>query len=101
MNDHDEDPSIRDVASEIILWQSAAQQLPLTDVNQAAGDWLNSLAETLNAFNATCKTHLDTGQGADALVDAVMEVARHATAAAIFTLGLNQRVSLGLIAQTN
>jgi hypothetical protein len=101
MNDHDKDPTIRDVASEIILWQAAAQRLPLTDVSEQAIDWLNSLAKTLNAFNATCNAHLGNDQGTDALVDAVLEVARQATAAAIFTLGLNERVRLGLTAQTN
>jgi hypothetical protein len=101
MNGHDNDLSIYDVALEIVQWQAAAQRLPLTDVNEAASDWLNSLAEALNGFNATCKAHVDTGQGTDALVDAVLEVARQATAAAIFTLGLNRRVRLGLTAQTN
>jgi hypothetical protein len=97
---YDEDPSIG-LHNEIVMWQMAAQRLPLTDVNEAAGEALNSLAEVLNAFNAAYEIHSDTDQGEEALVDAVLEVARQATAAAIFTLGLNQRVRLGLTAQTN
>jgi hypothetical protein len=86
-----EDESIRDVATEIALWQGAALKLPLQEVQDMAASSLNSLALTLNAFN---KTYLDEDQAEDALVHAVMEVARQATAAAIFTLGANQRISL-------
>jgi hypothetical protein len=86
-----EDESIRDVAIEIALWQGAAIKLPLQEVQDMASSSLNTLAQTLNAFN---KTYLDEDQAEDALAYAVMEVARQATAAAIFTLGVNQRISL-------
>jgi hypothetical protein len=85
------DESVHDVATEIALWQGAALQLPLRDVQTMASSSLNHLAETLNAFNTT---YLDQDQADDALLKAVMEVARQATAAAIFTLGAHQRTWL-------
>jgi hypothetical protein len=85
------DESIREVATEIALWQGAALKLPLRDVQDMAASSMNCLAATLNAFNTT---YLDQDRAEDALVKAVMEVARQATAAAIFTLGANQRTWL-------
>lgn len=83
-----DDTPIRDVATEIALWQGAAIKLPLAEVQDMASSSLNHLAQTLNAFN---KTYLDEEVAEDVLADAVIEVARQATAAAIFTLGASQR----------
>ena len=83
-----EDEPITDVATEIVLWQSAAQQLPLAEVQDMASRSLEHLGQTLNDFNQMC---LDGPQSEDALADAILEVARQATAAAIFTLGASQR----------
>lgn len=83
-----DDTPIRDVATEIALWQGAAIKLPLAEVQDMACGSLNHLADTLNAFN---KTYLDQEAAEDVLADAVVEVARQATAAAIFTLGASQR----------
>jgi hypothetical protein len=100
IDNHDQE-NLRDVADEITLWQHAAQHHPLPEVNDLASDALNSLGHTLNEFNTTFKRYLDDDQDDDALGHAVMEVARLATAAAIFTLGLNQRVRIKLAAETN
>jgi hypothetical protein len=86
-----QDESIRDVATEIALWQGVALKLPLPEVQDMASSSLNYLAQTLDAFN---KTYLDEDQAEEALGHAVVEVARQATAAAIFTLGASQRASL-------
>jgi hypothetical protein len=83
-----EDEPITDVAAEIILWQSAAQKLPLAEVQDMASMSLDCLAQILNEFNHMCR---DGQPSDDALADAVLEVARQATAAAIFTLGASQR----------
>jgi hypothetical protein len=85
------DEPIRDVATEIALWQGAAQHLPLHEVREMASISQNTLAASLNAFT---KTYLDEDQTDEALADAVMRVARQATATAIFTLGASQRLRL-------
>jgi hypothetical protein len=101
MSDNHDQDTPRDVANEITLWQHVAQHHSLPEVNDLASDWLNSLGQTLNEFNTTVRSYLDQDQDDDVLAHAVMEVARHATAAAIFTLGLNQRVRIKLAAETN
>jgi hypothetical protein len=101
MSEQHEDQTIRIVADEITTWQHAAQKLPLTEVNDLASDWLNSLAQTLNEFNTIIKTGLAEDQDDGVLGHVVIEVAREALAAAIFTLGLNQRVRGQLAAETN
>ena len=83
-----EDHSLDDVATEIALWQGTALRLPLAEVQDMASRLLNHLGCTLNEFN---QTYLDEKRSEDALAAAVMEVARQATAAAIFTLGATQR----------
>ena len=83
-----EDHSLDDVATEIALWQGTALQLPLDEVQDMAAKLLNHLGCTLNEFN---QTYLDEERSEDAMAAAVMEVARQATAAAIFTLGASQR----------
>ena len=97
------DCDLIDVATEIIVWQRVAQHNSLPEVNDLAVDWLDSLGQILNEFNTTVRNYLDqdSDQDNDALARAISKVARHATAAAIFTLGLNHRVQLGLTAQTN
>ncbi len=100
-HDHNDDQAICDVADEITLWQHAAQHLPLTEVNDMAASSLQSLGQILNTFNTAYKAYLDEDQHDDALVYAEVEVARQATAAAIFILGLSQRVNLTLSAHSN
>lgn len=84
-----EDEPITDVATEIALWQGTALKLPLAEVQDMASRLLNHLGCILNEFN---QTYLDEQRSEDAMATAVMEVARQATAAAIFTLGASQRI---------
>jgi hypothetical protein len=83
-----DDQSLDDVATEIALWQGTALKLPLAEVQDMASRLLNHLGCTLNEFN---KVYLDEQRSEDVMAAAVMEVARQATAAAIFTLGATQR----------
>ncbi len=83
-----ENQSVTEAATEIALWQGTALQLPLDEVQDTASKLLNHLGCILNDFN---QTYLDEQRADDALAAAVMEVARQATAAAIFTLGATQR----------
>jgi hypothetical protein len=102
MNDNHDHDTLRDVANEITAWQHVAQHHPLPEVNDLALASLASLCQLLNEFNTTVRHYcLGQNQDDDALAHAVSEVARHATAAAIFTLGLNQRVQITLAAETN
>ena len=83
-----EGESLDDMAAEIALWQGTAQQLPLAEVQDMASRLVNHLGCILNEFNEIC---LDEQRSEDTLAAAVREVARQATAAAIFTLGASHR----------
>lgn len=78
------------VATEIILWQSAAQQMPLTEVRSVLDDLQHDLARVLNAFNGIIQDRAghDEPVDIDTLKDAISEVAEQATCTAIFALGL-------------
>jgi hypothetical protein len=86
-NEHECGPAC-EAAAEITIWQAIAQQLPLPELMEMADDSRNGLAHSLNNLNDICQ---DTWPDPDVLARAVTEVARRATAAAIFTLGLCQR----------
>jgi pyruvate kinase len=86
------DESIRDVATEIALWEGAARHLPVDEVREMASISLTTLAKALNAFNTAYLNEDD--QDDDVLADQIMRVARQATAAAIFTLGASQRTQI-------
>jgi hypothetical protein len=90
MSDRDAAESL---ATEIILWQSAAQQLPLPEVRAVLDDLQHDLASSLDAFNDICRDHIAHGESADtdSLKVAISEVAQQATCTAIFALGLTQR----------
>jgi hypothetical protein len=79
------------VAAEIIAWQAAAQQLPLTDLRAIVATWQDTLAVNLNGLNGTCASHCSHHECTNLIKQAIGEVTRSATAAAIFTLGLTQR----------
>ncbi len=83
-------------ATDIILWQSAAQQLPLTEVRAALAVLQHDLAHTLDAFNSIYHDHAGREQpvDTDTLKVAISEVAQQATCTAIFALGLCQRTHL-------
>jgi hypothetical protein len=60
---------------------------------------LPALAESLNAFNGLYLNHADHDEPGSAFAHSIGEVTRRATAVAIFTLGITQR--LHLTAQQN
>ena len=83
-------------ATDIILWQSAAQQMPLTEVRAALDVLQHDLAHVLDAFNDTYCDHAGHGTpaGTGTLKAAISEVAQQATCTAIFALSLCQRTHL-------
>ena len=88
--------AVEGCATEIILWQSAAQQMPLAEVRSVLADLQHDLAHTLDAFNDVCRNQVGHGEPADidTLQLAISEVAQQATCTAIFALGLCQRTHL-------
>jgi hypothetical protein len=79
------------LATSIITWESAAQQLPLPELRELLAARQHALALSLDAFNVIYDHHGEHPECADMVQNALGEVARNATAAAIFTLGLSQR----------
>jgi hypothetical protein len=55
--------------------------------------WQNELAQSLDDFNGIFCDHGDHRECTDLIKDAIGEVARNATAAAIFTLGITARAT--------
>jgi len=90
MYDRDDFDSI---ATAIAAWQLAAQQMPLPDLTAMVASCQNDLANSLNAFNDLCGNRADHVP-ADTFATAIGAIARQATATAIFTLGISQRVYL-------
>jgi hypothetical protein len=88
MYDHEH---VTSVATNIIVWQSAAQQLPLADLTAMLATWQDELAQSLDAFNGIFCDHAEHHECTDMIQQAIGEVARNATAAAIFTLGISHR----------
>ena len=88
MYDHE---TVVNTATQIVAWQAAAQQLPLPDLRDMLASWQHDLANSLDDFNALYGDHGDHPECADLIQEAMGQVARTATAAAIFTLGLSQR----------
>ena len=88
MHDHEDFASI---ATRLIGWQHAAQQMPLPELSVTVATWQDELAQILNAFNDICANHADCDGSADMLELALGQIARLSAAIAIFTLGINQR----------
>jgi hypothetical protein len=88
MTNHDHEP-VLDVAGEINAWQDAARSLPLSQAGDVAREAIDHLACVLNNFNTVCR---DGQASTEALEQAVMQVARQATGAAIFTLAVTNRI---------
>lgn len=88
MHDHE---TVTAVATEIIAWQAAAQHLPLPDLRAILNTWQDDLAASLDALNGIYADHGSHDDCTDMIGNALGEVTRSATAAAIFTLGLTQR----------
>jgi hypothetical protein len=81
------------IATAITMWEVTAQQMPLTELRAVVTTYQNGLAESLNSFHDLYDHDADQVP-ADILGDAVGTIARQATAAAIFALGVSQRVRL-------
>ena len=88
MYDHD---TVVNTATQIVAWQAAAQQLPLPDLRPILATWQDDLAASLDALNGIYADHSTHHECTDMIKNAIAEVTRSATAAAIFTLGLTQR----------
>jgi hypothetical protein len=89
MSDHD---PMAYVASEIARWQDAALSLPLPELQDLATEGLGDLAHSLNAFTGAYLANDGHDYDTEAFHRALGEVTRRATVAAIFTLGVNQRI---------
>jgi hypothetical protein len=79
------------LATSIITWESAAQQLPLPGLRDILAARQHALAVSLDAFNLIYHNHGEHPECTDMIQDALGEVARNATAAAIFALGIAER----------
>jgi hypothetical protein len=90
MDDRDDLDSI---AAQLITWEVAAQQIPLTDLTALLADCQNDLAHSLNTFHDLYDHHPDH-MPADAFWAAVGVIIRQATTAAILALGISQRARL-------
>lgn len=90
MTNHNQ-PPVFDVAGEINAWQDAARSLPLSQAGDVAREALDHLGCVLNNFNEVYRDQYDGQASTQALEQAVMEVARQATGAAIFTLSVANR----------
>ena len=82
------------VATDIAQWQSDALTLPLPDLSAMTAIWQKSLIESLNDFNASYACHHGGDDPSDEFRYAIGEVARRATAMAIFALAAAQRLHM-------
>ncbi len=88
MHDHER---VAHLATRIIRWQSAAQHLPLPGLRDILAVRQDALALSLDALNVIYADHGEHPECTDLIENALGEVARNATAAAIFALGIAQR----------
>jgi hypothetical protein len=79
------------LATHIITWESAAQELPLPDLRDILAARQDALALSLDALNIIYADHGEHPECADMVQGALGDVARNATAAAIFALGITCR----------
>jgi hypothetical protein len=89
MSDYDCHIDMQAAADDIVQWQLAALELPLSDVRDLAAASRNGLADCLNEFN-DAYTEND-GYVTPAIVPLVSNVVCQAVMTAIFTLGAAQR----------
>jgi hypothetical protein len=86
----DDREALDNIATAIVAWQVAAQQMPLAELTAMAANSQDDLAQSLDSFNALYGDHADHVP-ADTLQKTLGAIARQATAAAIFTLGISCR----------
>jgi hypothetical protein len=82
------------VTGEITDWQIAAQQLPLAELYAMTTTCQQSLVKSLNVLNILCLSHADGDEPSAEAMQALGEVTRQATAAAILALGISYRARL-------
>jgi len=82
------------IATRITDWERAARELPLPDLRAMAATSQDDLAHSLDAFHGLFADHDECKECTAALAASLGTIARQATAAAIFALGLSQRVRL-------
>ena len=87
MDDHE---AFDNIATAIVAWQVAAQQMPLDELTAMVANCQDDLAQSLDSFNALYDDHADHVP-ADTLQKALGAIARQATSAAIFALGISVR----------
>jgi hypothetical protein len=90
----DDRESLDAVATEIAQWQDAAQRLPLPELTAMVATWQDSLADSLNGFNDILASQAACDEPASEYALSIGQVTRRATAIAIFTLGISQRIRL-------
>jgi hypothetical protein len=90
MTDHTHEP-VFTVASEIAAWRDAARSLPLSKASDIAREAMDHLGCVLDNFTTVYRDQRDGQASTQALEQAVMQVARQATGAAIFTLAVTSR----------
>ena len=87
----------RHIVCDLIGWQHRAQTEPLGTLGGRAAGELNHLAGTLDELNQLLREPpCECGCTRQAVIDAVVEVMRAGTSAAICTLGLSHRSPDGL-----
>ena len=87
MDDHE---AFDNIATAIVAWQIAAQQMPLDELTAMVANCQDDLAQSLDSFNALYGDHPDHVP-AHTLQKALGTIARQATSAAIFALGISFR----------
>ena len=87
MDDHE---AFDNIATAILAWQVAAQQMPLAELTAMVANCQDDLAQSLDSFNALYDDHADHVP-AGTLQKALGAIARQATSAAIFALGISVR----------
>jgi hypothetical protein len=78
-----------EVPAEIATWQIVAQRLPLPQLAQMYDDAFMGLADSLNAFN---RAYGADSPDCEALHRATCQAIWRSVAAAIFALGMTQRL---------
>jgi hypothetical protein len=86
----DDREALDNIAAAILAWQVAAQQVPLAELTAMVANCQDDLAQSLDSFNALYGDHPDHVP-ADTIRETLGAIARQATSAAIFTLGISVR----------
>jgi len=86
----DDREALDNIATAIVAWQIAAQQMPLAELTAVVANCQDDLAQSLDSFNALYSEPADHVP-ADTIKETLGAIARQATSAAIFALGISVR----------